>query len=653
MASGGDMLGIGVTALLAFQRSLATTGHNIANVNTAGYNRQTVDLSSNTPQFASNGYVGTGVQIAGVNRIYSDFVGNQVLINNTATNRLSSYSQFTSQIDNLLADPNTGLSAGLQNFFGALQDVANDPTSIPARQTMLSQGQSLVDRFHSLDASLNDLNTGITTQLNTEVTTINSLAKAIAKVNNDIVIATGMAGGQPPNDLLDQRDTLIQQLSQHIGVTVTTQDNGAKNVFIGNGQNLVVGNQAASLSITNNQYDPTQTEVSLNTGSGSAVVSGSLSGGTLGGLLEFRDQVLNPTRNQLGRIAIGLADSFNTQQRSGMALDGQLGQDFFTAPGAQVLSSSNNTGSATVTAQVSDVSALTADDYLLQYDGANYLLTNLTANTTQTLGASGPFTVAGLTITPGGGAANAGDRFLIQPTRTAAGSLQTALTDPRQIAAAAPIASSATTTNTGTGAISAGVVTDISNAAFTTTAGALTPPVSIKFTSPTTYQIINTTTSAVLDTGTYTPGTGKNIFPSDNLALDYGYQVRITGAPATGDSFAVNYNTGGVGDNRNALALVALQTQGVFNGGTISYGQANGELVSKIGTQANSAQNNLNAQTTLLQQAKSQLASLSGVNLDEEAANMLKFQQAYQAAAQVISIGSSLFNTLLGAVKGA
>ncbi|MHB8745782.1 MAG: flagellar hook-associated protein FlgK [Gammaproteobacteria bacterium] len=652
MASGGDMLGIGVTALLAFQRSLATTGHNIANVNTAGYNRQTVDLSANTPQFASNGFVGTGVQITGVNRIYSEFISNQVLGNNTAASRLSSYSQLTSQVDNLLANANTGLSAGLQNFFGATHDVANDPTSTPGRQTMLSQGQSLVDRFHSLDASLNDLSTGVTTQLNNEVTTINSLAQAIAKVNNDIVVATGMAGGQPPNDLLDKRDNLIQQLTQHVGVTVTRQDNGAKNIFIGNGQNLVAGNQAASLSISNNQYDPTQAEITLNTGSGSAVVSNSLSGGTIGGLLDFRDQVLNPTHNQLGRIAIGLAQTFNAQQRAGMALNGQLGQDFFTPPATRVLSSTNNTGSATVSAQISNVSALTADDYLLQYDGANYKLTNLTSSTTQTLGAAGPFTVAGVTINPTG-AANAGDRFLIQPTRTAAGSLQTALTDPRQIAAAAPIASSAATTNTGTGAISAGVVTNITNAAFTTTAGALTPPVSIKFTSPTTYQIINTTSSAVLDTGTYTPGTGKNIFPSDNLALDYGYQVRITGAPATGDSFAVNYNTGGVGDNRNALALAAFQTKGVFDGGTVSYGQANGQLVAKVGTQANSAQNNLTAQTTLLQQAKSQQASLSGVNLDEEAANMLKFQQAYQAAAQVISIGSSLFNTLLGAVRGA
>jgi flagellar hook-associated protein 1 FlgK len=485
--------------------------------------------------------------------------------------------------------------------------------------------------------------------LNSEITSINSLAQSIAKVNNDIVIATGMAGGQPPNDLLDQRDNLIQELSQHIGVTVTSQDNGAKNIFIGNGLNLVVGNQATTLSVTANQYDSTQAEISLTTGSSTATVTSSLSGGTVGGLLDFRDQVLNPTRNALGRIAISMAQSLNDQHHAGVTLDGQLGLDLFTPPTPQVLASNGNGGGASVTAQVSDVSALTADDYLLQYDGANYQLTNLTSNTTQTLGAAGPFTVAGLTITVSG--VNTGDRFMIQPTRAAAAGLEMALSNPRDIAAAAPIATSATGTNTGTGSISAGAVTDISNAAFAT-AGALTPPISINFTSPTTFEIINTSSNAVLDTGTYSPGTGKDIFPSDNFALDYGYRVRITGSPATGDSFAVDYNTGGTGDNRNALALAGLQTQGVLDSGATSYAQANGQLVAKVGTQASSAQNNLSAQGTLLQQAKSQQASMSGVNLDEEAANMLRFQQAYQAAAQVISIGSSLFNTLLGAVRG-
>lgn len=650
MATGGDILSIGVSALNAFQASLATTGQNVANVNTPGYSRQKVNLESSTPQYAGYGYVGTGVGVSSVTRVYNQFVNDQVLVNNTANSNLTAYSQFTSQVDNLLGNPTTGLSANLQNFFGSIQNVANDATSIPARQTMLSQGQQLVSTFQSISGSLNSINQGITSQLGTEVSTVNSLAQSIAKLNGEIVSAASIGTGQPPNDLLDQRDNLIQQLSQEVGVSVTNQDNGAKNIFIGNGLNLVVGTQPATLSVTANQYDTSQAEISLTTGGSTATVTSSISGGTIGGLLSFRDQVLNPTLNALGQVAIGMAQTFNNQSHAGMTLGGQLGSDFFTVPTPQVHSWSKNNGTASLSAQVSDVSALTTDDYLVRYDGSNYKLTDLTSNTTQTLGSSGPFTVAGMTITTSG-VASAGDSFMIEPTRAAATSIGMALNAPQNIAAAAPIVTSAAGSNTGNGAISAGTVTDISNAAFTTTSGALTPPVSIVFTSPTAYKIVNTSSNAVLDTGTYSPGTAKNIFPSDNLALDYGYQVQITGSPATGDSFAVNYNTNGTGDNRNALALAGLQTRGVLNGGATSSAQASGQLVAKVGTQAGSAQNNLSASTALLQQAQNQQASISGVNLDEEAANMLKFQQAYQAAAQVISIGSSLFNTLLSAVR--
>ncbi len=650
MATGGDILSIGVSALNAFQASLATTGQNVANVNTPGYSRQTVNLESSAPQYAGYGYVGTGVGIASVTRVYNQFVNDQVLVNSTANSNLTTYSQFTSQVDNLLGNPTTGLSANLQNFFGSIQDVANDATSIPARQTMLSQGQQLVSTFQSISGNLNSINQGVTSQLGTEAGTVNSLAQSIAKLNGEIVNATSTGGSQPPNDLLDQRDNLIQQLSQEVGVSVTNQDNGAKNIFIGNGLNLVVGTQAATLSVTTNQYDTSQAEVSLTTGGSTATVTSSISGGTIGGLLSFRDQVLNPTLNSLGQVAIGMAQTFNKQSKAGMTLGGQLGSDFFTVPTPQALPSSKNTGSASVSAQVSNVSALTTDDYLLQYDGSNYKLTDLTSNTTQTLGSSGPFTVAGMTITTSG-TASAGDSFMIEPTRTAAANIGMALSAPQNIAVAAPIATSASGSNTGNGAISAGTVTDISNAAFTTTPGVLTPPVSIVFTSPTAYNIVNTSSNAVLDTGTYSPGTTKNIFPSDNLALDYGYQVQISGSPAAGDSFAVSYNTNGTGDNRNALALAGLQTQGILNGGATSSAQASGQLVAKVGTQASNAQNNLSASTALLQQAQNQQASISGVNLDEEAANMLKFQQAYQAAAQVISIGSTLFNALLTAVR--
>jgi len=650
MGTSGDMLGTGVSALLATQRSLATVSHNISNVNTEGYNRQTVSLSARIPQPAGNGFIGTGVQSLTVQRVYDQFINTQVLVNSASSGRLDSYYQFASQVDNLLADANTGLSPGLKDFFNATHDVATDPTSIPARQVMLSQGQSLVDRFHTLNANLDAMSRGVDQDLGNEVTTVNSLAGSIAKLNNDISLAMGMAGGQPPNDLMDQRDQLIEQLSEHVSVQVISQDDGSKNVFIGNGQNLVIGNTAATLSVTANQYDAAQSEISLTLGSNSVVVSNNLSGGSIGGLIEFRDQILNPARNQLGRLAIGIAQSVNDQHQAGMTLDGNLGQDFFTLGSPQVLDSTSNTGSAVVTAQIGNVATLTADDYTLNYNGSNYLLTNNTTNSTQTLGAAGPFTVAGMTINVSG-SANAGDRFTIRPTRDAAAGIQMAVSNPRDIAAASPIAAAAAAANTGTGAISSTAVTDITNAAFTTSAGALSPPISIRFTSPTTYEIVNTTTSAVLDTGSYTPGSGKDVFPSDNLTLDYGYQVHLTGTPATGDTFTVNYNTGGTGDNRNALALAGLQTKGALDNGRTTYEQAYGQLVSSVSTQTHSAQLNLAAQTTLLSQSKEQRASMSGVNLDEEAANMLRFQQAYQAAAQVIATASSMFDTLLNAVR--
>ena len=333
-----------------------------------------------------------------------------------------------------------------------------------------------------------------------------------------------------------------------------------------------------------------------------------------------------------------------------MDLNGALGQSLFTAPTPQVLASTGNAVGATVTAQVTDIGALTADDYLLEYNGTNYLLTNQTTKSTQTLGAAGTYTVDGVTLTVAG--ATNGDRFLVLPTRAAASNIDIAISDPRRIAAAAPIATSKSAANTGTGKIDVGTVTDISNAAFTTAAGALTPPITITFTSATTYNVINTTTSAVVDTGTYDPLAGKDVFPTDNTLTDYGYQVHITGAPATGDTFAVNYNTNGTGDNRNALALAGLQTSGVLSNGTTSYSETYGNLVSNIGAKTHSADINLQSQSTLLLQAKDQRAALSGVNLDEEAADMVRFQQAYQAAAQVISIASSLFGTLLGAIRG-
>ena len=292
---------------------------------------------------------------------------------------MQEFYRLASQVDNLLADPQAGLAPSLQRFFGAVSDVANDPSSIPARQVLLSEAQSLADRFHYLDQRLESLRNGVNTQITNTVSEINGLASGIAAMNRDIALALGTGAGQPPNDLLDQRDELVRQLAERVAVTTVPQDDGALNVFIGNGQTLVVGGNASRLDVVGNPYDPTRKEVAITAGPISSIVSDMLTGGTLGGALQFRNEMLDSAQNALGRAAIGLAATFNDQHRLGQDLNNALGGDFFTAidnSSPRVLS----TSAATVSVSVPDVNALTTSDYRLDYDGATYTVTRLSDN---------------------------------------------------------------------------------------------------------------------------------------------------------------------------------------------------------------------------------------------------------------------------------
>ncbi|MDO9372749.1 MAG: flagellar hook-associated protein FlgK, partial [Gammaproteobacteria bacterium] len=480
----GDALGVGVSGLLAAQRALAAASHNIANVNTQGYSRQRVETGTNTPQFSGNGYIGTGVQANAVTRVYDAFLTTQVRTNTSANSQLQSYYGMASQVDNLLADSQAGLAPALQDFFNAVQGVANSPASIPARQVMLGNANALADRFHYFDRRLNELQSGVNTQITSAVTEMNSLASSIAKLNSTITTAQGSGSGQLPNDLLDQRDTLIAKLATHVAVTTVTQDDGAMNVFIGNGQVLVLAAQANTLSTTFNAFDPSRYEVSIKVGNITSAITDSLSGGTVGGLLDFRNNVLDSSQNVLGRIADGLATTFNAQHVAGQDLNGALGTNFFTAGTAQVLAragSSPNTGSGVVSASISSISALTTSDYLLQNNAGTYTLTRLSDNTVTTL-SSFPGTAAtvdGITVSLSSGTINSGDSFRIQPTRNGAATIGVAVTDTKKIAAAAPIRTSATLANVGSGTVSSGTVLSASNAN-------LQQAVTITFTSATT-----------------------------------------------------------------------------------------------------------------------------------------------------------------------
>lgn len=644
------MLGIGVSGLMAFQRALNTTGHNISNANTEGYSRQRVELAARTPQYAANGYIGSGVQVDTVRRMYDEFLTLQLRASTASHGQLESYYGFAGQIDNMLADARTGLAPAVDAFFGATHALASDPTSTPAREVLLSEANALADRFHYLDRRLADVESGVNAQIKTTVAEINDLASAIAGVNRQIVLAPGQGSDPPPNDLLDQRDQLIRRLAERVTVTTVAQDDGALNVFIGNGQTLVMGATAQSLSAVANQYQATRCEVGYAAGATSVNISSQISGGTLGGLLAFRGEVLDATRNALGRVAIGLSATFSAQHALGQDLNGTLGGNFFSAIDAtspKARASASNTGGATIAVTVSNAAALTASDYLLQFAGGVYTVTRLSDTATVYSGAAFPGTIAseGLSLALAGAPA-AGDRFLIQPTRLAAQDFAGAISDPSKVAAAAPIRTREATdaaglpTNFGTGKISAGSVSNTTNLPL---AGNIT----LTFNSTLNQFTVVGGPGGTLAYNPATEGGGKQF----TFAAYGGITFTLSGTPANGDSFVIDNNTNGVGDNRNALELAGLQTKLTLGGGTASYGDVYGQLVADVGGRTHSADINRNAQKVLLDQSIAAREAVSGVNLDEEAAALVHFQQAYQAAAQAISIANSAFETLLAAVR--
>ncbi len=636
---GSSILNIGVSGLQVAQAGLLTSGHNIANAATPGFTRQGIVQTTNTPQFTGAGFLGQGANVDSVRRIYSQFLSAQVLSAQTTQAELDTYSQQISQIDNILADPSAGLSPALQDFFKSVSEVASNPSSIPGRQAMISGAQALVARFRGIDQRLAEIRDGVNSQVQSSVGAINAYAEQIAQLNQRIVLVQAGSVNQPPNDLLDQRDQLIADLNKQIRVTTTTQSDGSLNVFIGNGQAVVIGHQAYALQTVAALDDAQRLDVAL-TGPGGAPLrlpDTLLSGGTLGGLLAFRRESLDGAQNSLGRIAVALSQTFNDQHRLGQDLSGALGGDFFKAPAPPaVVASSANAGTATIAATVTDVAALQASDYRLVHSGGNFTLTRLSDNSVVFNGASLPPTVDGMRIAVAGGALAANDSFLIRPVRAGAQDIAVVLNDARNIAAAAPLRTVASNANSGTATISAGAVT--------TTAGLPLPApgsITLRFDAANSQFLVS---GAETGTLAYNPAT-QSAGTSFTLAAG-GFAFAISGVPVDGDRFVIEPNTGGVSDNRNALALGQLQTRNLV-GGAASYQSAYSQAVSEVGNKARQVQVTLAAQDNLVKQSQDAQQSLSGVNLDEEAANLMRYQQAYQAASKVIELAGKLFDEIL------
>ena len=634
-----DVFGISVGALQAFQSAIDVTSNNIANANTPGYAKEAVNLTAAAPQ--SNGVlsVGNGVVVSGISRSFNQATANQLNASQSSLGNLNALQNYSSQIDNLVGTTAGGLSTALQNFYSAWSDVANAPTSTATRQALLGKAQSVANSFQSTSTQLDALNSDINSRITSDVQQINTLGASISTLNKQIVISTAQNGGQAPNELIDQRDQLVSNLSSLTGISTTTDSNGSLNVFLGNGQPLVLQGATTTLTTIPNQFDASQLEISTSTSNGNSI-SSSITSGDLGGLLAARSQIVDPAKNQLGQIATAFAQSVNQQQNAGLDLNGNLGANLFSVSTPLATASSKNTSSVSATVSVANVGALTTNNYVLTYKGGAYSLTNAADGTAVPftgLGTAGsPITADGLSVVLSATPAS-GDQFLIQPTADVAGTLAVQLSNPTQIAAAGAVQATPAGGNTGTATITSGTVVDATNPSLLNTA-------TITFSSPTNYSI---------NGGASIPYSEGATIPPVGGTPQYGWQVQISGTPAAGDTFTVQKNSGGTGDNRNALLGANQQSLPVLLNGTVSVTGAVSSLITGIGSQAQQINTAQTAQTAVNTQAVANQQSVSGVNLDEEAANLLQWQQAYQASAKALQIGSSLFQSLLTAVQSA
>ncbi|MCP3673258.1 MAG: flagellar hook-associated protein FlgK [Gammaproteobacteria bacterium] len=667
--SSGDFLSIGISGLMGSQAAITTTSHNIANINTEGFNRQSVDFGTNISNFFGGSYIGTGVVTNNVERILDSLAVLDFRSNITNFSSLDTFVSQADRIDSIVADPTTGLSPAIQNFFEAMQAVADDPSSTAVRQSLFSQTDLIIGRFQSLDEQLNNQRVSINDELSAVADQVTTIGSAIATINHNIVEAIGASStGALPNDLLDKRDLLLIDLSELVKVSTVDNKDGSTSVFIGNGQSLVIGSGSSQLIAEQDPDDPLNSRISFVQNGTAIPVTREIVGGTLGGLIDYRNELLTPAINRLGLVAMGLADSINVQHQKGLDLNSQLGGLFFNdihstaAEQNRVVASTENTGSGVITMTITDVSMVSVSDYTLSFDGVNYTLRNNSDNSTVTSFADPGVATVAITDASGDslgfslnftGSSNTSDSYMLTPTRSTVGLLDKAITDLSQIAAASPVKASADMNNAGSAEISSIVVTNSSsNWANPLTWGDHT----IVFTDDVTFEIRDSSNVLVGSPATYTPNQENNMIElvevafGGSLPAGWDFEIAMSGTAIGGDTFTIEFMEDAKGDNTNALAMAALQTENILNNGTTTIQGSYGLLVSEIGTRTNEAKISYGAAQSLLRQTEARVQETSGVNLDEEAAKLIKYQQSYQASAQIINTAKLLFDTLISSV---
>lgn len=658
------ILNIGTRALQANQVALQTAGNNIANVNTPGYSRQSVVLQTVQGQYTGSGYVGKGVAVQTIQRNYNAFLNNQSTVAGSTQAADVARAEKLGQLEGLFEGGTTGLGAAINDMLNAFSDVASAPADLTARTVALTRIDETAARIRTTAQRLDDLHSDVALSLSQKVETINSLASSLARVNENVARAQG--SGQPANDLLDQRDQLVRDLNQYIQTSSVAADDGTVNIFIGGSQPLVMGTSVSTVSLVRDDFGDTLTSKLAITRSGMTVTldDSTLGGGEVSGLLRFQNTDLVEGRNLLGRLTIGVTESMNAQHQLGLDLDGNAGGNLFNTTSfssKNVLPATANSGTATLSLSVSDPTQLEASNYEINFSsGTAGSITRKSDGSvtafTFTPGTASPATagsfafynpttaaydlssINGLSLGEvSTGSPAAGDRFLLKPFSTSASDVQRAFSAPRALAVASPVAGSLGTANTGSLQLSALVAR--SNPVSTT-------PVTLTFTSAGRYTRSDelptpNTTEYDYTAGDVIEGTTPATSPLSQ------WSATLTGVPSAGDTFTVgpqpasfrNLNAG------NASALMDLRDVAMFDGAALSDGYAG--LMAQLGVRAQSANFAAEVSSTVAGNLERDRSAVSGVNLDEEAAKLLQFQQAYQASAKMIQIAQGIFDTLI------
>lgn len=659
-----SILSTAYSGLNAFQRALDVTGNNITNATTQGYSRQTINFVPTSSSRFAGSYIGAGVKISSVTRNVDQFASFQTRSSLSVKSQYDAYYQQASQIDKLLSQSGVSLSSSLQGFFDALGQLNNAPDSASARNVALKQTQLLTSQFNSLQNQLDDYQSNSTTQISQATQQMNMLTKSIAAVN------TQLMGSADDPSLLDQRDNLLVQLSQYADITVIDGGNGTISVGIASGEMLVTGSEQRDLVVGSGDAGTQGTILYLDTGNGQLDVTSRVNSGMLGGLLDYEHDVLGKTSQMIGQMAIGLAQTFNAQHKLGMDMNDQIGRDFFTdynSNAAQldrvIAGSSNAVPAPVMTVEISDFSQTKLSDYTMRVvSGGQVELTRKSDGVKQTLPwtdtttipapappanppapPAGQIIFEGMTINVSDvSQLGANDQFTLLPTRGAARDFALQITDSRDIALASPIKTSADSSNTGQGAIALGTV-------FNTSAVHDKYRVDISSSSPNEYMLVNVTAGTSTGPFTWTANSNNTISIPD--ATNPSYTVTLSGTPNVGDKFNMDFNSGGIGDNRNGLTLASIQKSKVFSGGTESLVDRYATLISDVGSQTSQAKLRGDSADVLYRQAIDFQDSKSGVNLDEEAANLLKYKQAYEAAGKLLQVSSQMMSVIFDMMR--